>query len=578
MLNAEKPKRILYHGPSEAQFEGFVRSLSSAEGAATEGGTVAWGGLACELVSRPQVGELVAELHRSYVNLLVLDLRGAERAERAAGAFEVLDRLDATEDVEDRYAFHRIVVLLSGAACAASDRLILELGARGVGRVVRHEDFSPERADGAWGAEFLAEARRALTDRKTGKRALCAAGGGITGIFFELGVMKCLDDCLDAGGANGFDMYFGISAGAVVSGPLAVGYSVDEYMAAIAGHPGGRIAPLDLRLFRLGHLDVAGFARRLGLAAKTAWSGLTRPLRRARGLSREQLLFDYVDLVAPPFRADRFETTLRAILDAPGATNDFARLGGRLFIGATDQDARAHVLFGDETHSDVPISRAIQASLSINPAFSATQIGGRYYEDGAITRTSNFVEAMRRGATLIFVLDPFLPYVARTPGYNDRRGLLYNIDQDVRTISYTRYEATRNSVLRKHPDVSTYTFVPANRLRRLISQNPMDHRPYLEIWRGAYLSTLKRLTHLRHRLEGDLRVHGVGLSFDRAQAVADRLERARTLRFDDFFPDGVVSLRTPPLVGGALPSGPARPVWPPTGDREHLAALARAAS
>jgi len=566
---AEKPKRILYHGPSEAQFEGFVRSLSSAEHASVAAGTVVWEGLACDLVSRPEVGELVAELHRSYVNLLVLDLRGADgadRAARAAGVFDVLDRLDATEDVEDRYAFHRIVVLLSGAACAATDRLVLELGARGVGRVVRHESFSAEReagADGVWGAVFLAEARRALTERKTGKRALCAAGGGITGIFFELGVMKCLDDCLDAGGANGFDMYFGISAGAVVNGPIAMGYSVDEFMAAIAGHPGGRIAPLDLRIFRLGHLDVSGFARRLGFAAKTAWTGLTRPLRRARGLSREQLLFDYVDLVAPPFRADRFETTLRAILTAPGATNDFARLGGRLFVGATDQDARTHVLFGDETHSDVPISRAIQASLSINPAFSATPIGGRYYEDGAITRTSNFVEAMRRGATLIFVLDPFLPYVARTPGYNDRRGLLYNIDQDVRTISYTRYEATRNSVLRKHPDVSTYTFVPANRLRRLISQNPMDHRPYLEIWRGAYLSTLKRLTHLRHRLEGDLRVHGVGLSFDRAAAVAERLERARTLRFDDFFPDGVVSLRTPPLVGNALASGEARPAWPP---------------
>jgi hypothetical protein len=43
----------------------------------------------------------------------------------------------------------------------------------------------------------------------------------------------------------------------------------------------------------------------------------------------------------------------------------------------------------------------------------------------------------------------------------------------------------RNWVLRKHPHVSSYTFVPANRLRRLISQNPMDHRPYLEIWRGA---------------------------------------------------------------------------------------------
>ena len=158
---------------------------------------------------------------------------------------------------------------------------------------------------------------------------------------------------------------------------------------------------------------------------------------------------------------------------------------------------------------------------------------------------------MRRGATLIFVLDPFLPYVARTPGFNNRRGVLYNLDQDIRTISYTRYETTRSSVLRAHPDVSTYTFLPANRQRRLISHNPMDHRPYLEIWRGAYLSTLNRLHHLRHRLEGDLAQHGVQLDLERAEAVGSRLEASQTLRFEDFFPDGVVRIRRPPMVTSA---------------------------
>ena len=42
---------------------------------------------------------------------------------------------------------------------------------------------------------------------------------------------------------NSFDMYFGISAGAVVTGVIAMGYSVDEFMAALAGVPGGRICP-----------------------------------------------------------------------------------------------------------------------------------------------------------------------------------------------------------------------------------------------------------------------------------------------------------------------------------------------
>ncbi len=549
-MSSERPKRIVYHGPTPQHFEGFARSVAAAargvaaRGEGTPEVTLSHDGQACTLVHRPDRADLVRDLRTSYVNLLVLDARRDDGAPPSEHVCEVLDALDAVHDVEDRYGFHRILVLVGGKASPATDALILQVGARGVGRVLRHPDFQgPTSVDAAWGAEFLAEAQRALKDRRPGKRAMCAAGGGITGIFFELGVMKCLDDCLDSGGVNSFDMYFGISAGAVVSGPIAVGYSVDEYMAAVAGVPGGRIAPLDLRLFQLGHVDFPGFVRRVGAAARSVWGGIARPLRLGRGPSREQILFDYVDLVAPPFRADRFEATLRSILDAPGGTNDFRRLDRPLYVGATDQDERRHVLFGDEANDNVPISQAIQASLSINPAFSATPIQGRYYEDGAVTRTSNFVEAMRRGATLIFVIDPFLPYVARTPGFNDRRGALYNMDQDVRTISYTRYETTRNWVLRKHPHVSSYTFVPANRLRRLISQNPMDHRPYLEIWRGSYLSTLKRLTHLRHRLAGDLRVHGFEIDLTRAQAVAERLEAARTLRFEDFFVDGRVELR-----------------------------------
>jgi predicted acylesterase/phospholipase RssA len=561
LTTGDHPKRVLYHGPSAAQFEGFVRSLAGAAGSAAVAGagepTITWGALRCSLVFRPELRALVADLHENYVNLLVIDLRCREDlCHHAERAIAVLDALDAVADIEDRFGFHRILVLMAGGETPAIDALLLDLGARGVGRVLRHEAFEgPDTTDVAWGAAFLGEAQRALGRRMPGGRALCAAGGGITGIFFELGVLKCLDDCLDSGGANGFDMFFGISAGAVVTGPIAVGYSVDEYMAAIAGVGGGRVGPIDLRLFRLGHLDLPGFLRRVGAATKSAWEGIVSRRGVERELSREQFLFDYADLVAPPFRADRFEATLRGVLTAPGATNDFRRLPRPLYIGATDQDERSHVIFGDEEHNTVPISRAIQASLSINPAFSATPIRGRYYEDGAITRTSNFVEAMRRGATLIFVLDPFLPYVARTPGFNDRRGVLYNIDQDVRTISYTRYEATRNWVLRKRPDVSCYTFVPGNRQRRLISHNPMDHRPFLEIWRGAYLSTLKRLQHLRHRLEGDLRVHGVGLDLARAEAVSARLAAATSLSFDDFFPDGKVDIRRPPLVGDARPTG-----------------------
>ncbi len=48
----------------------------------------------------------------------------------------------------------------------------------------------------------------------------------------------------------------------------------------------------------------------------------------------------------------------------PSHGNDFRTLPSRLFIGATDQDRREHVLFGGEGFDDVPISRAVQASCA----------------------------------------------------------------------------------------------------------------------------------------------------------------------------------------------------------------------
>ncbi len=229
---------------------------------------------------------------------------------------------------------------------------------------------------------------------------------------------------------------------------------------------------------------------------------------------------------------------LRFLFTQPGATNDFRKLHHRLFVGATDQDAREHVLFGEPGFENVPVSRAIQASLSINPAFASVRIGERYYVDGAVTRTSNFTEAIRKGADLIIVLDPLVPYVSKgIAGFANRRGLLYNADQDIRTASYTRFETTRQWVLRQHPEVSMYTFLPANRLRKVLSVNPMDHRPYLAIWRGAYLSTLQRIHLLRHRMCGDLATHGLSLDTSRADAVAARLETTTAVKFADFFPD-----------------------------------------
>ena len=581
-------KKILYFGPSRAQFKSLLNVLAKADGCqrldapGSEIGQFMQGGSPMVWMASDDPEGMLDALDHHYVNLIVLDLR-APRLEDPKAHFkrtiDLLDALDSVEDPEDRYGFHRILALLPAHRFLELEHVVLCLGARGVRQVLcETTESSATNGSGAgsplFANQLLEKAGDVIRARRTGKRALCAAGGGTTGIYFEIGALKCIEDCLtradldgqvsgnsgrNSGGViNSFDMFFGVSAGAVVTSMLAVGYSIEELMAAVIGADVGRLPPLSLNLFRLCHIDYLAIRRRfLEGTFKTA-TALVRAARTRSVVSPLQaLLFDLASLVGAPFRGDRFEATLRAMLSAPNGTDDFRLLGRRLFIAATDQDARHPVLFGDEANDDVPISKAVRASMSINPAFTATPIRGRYYEDGAVTRTSSFVEAIHRNASLILVLDPFLPHVSRVAGYANRRGILFNLDQDLRTVSYTRYENTRNWILRRHPDVSAYTFLPSNRSRHLLSVNPFDHRQYLEIWRGAYISTLKRIHRVHHRLAGDLAAHGLTLDISKAEEVANQLARTRRPTFSDFFPDGRIHVPEPRLCLSAQARRPA---------------------
>lgn len=566
-------KRVLYFSPCRQHFDHLLEGWEKVQGCSIdrEGGTITSKKVHVQFVPSHDYKQALQFLHEDYFNLVFIDVRDLGSAScNVAGyveqADQLLEAMANEKDLETRFGFHRVLVAVAGADNAQVDNLLVHFGHWGVGSVVRdwsmcrlsaHCDTEPRAEE--FSRRIVDEMIRMMLRRKQGKRALCASGGGVTGIYFEMGALKCLDDCLGPDAVNSFDMYFGISAGAVVTGFLANGYTVDECMAAIAGHEGGRIPPTSLSLFKLRHANFEDYRERLQRTLRGVGGALWKSLWGLSLSSLESLIMDYSDFIAPPFRGEAFEATLREFYSASHATNDFRQLPRPLYIGATDQDTRTHVLFGDQGWQDIPISQAVQASLSINPAFRSARIRGRFYEDGAVTRTSNFMEAIRKGSDLIFVIDPFLPYVSKEPGFARQRGILYNVDQNIRTISYTRFENARNAVLRHHPSVSSYTFLPANRLRRLMTVNPMDHRPYLAIWRGAYLSTLQRIQLLRYRMAGDLAVHGIRLDTTRAEAVAQRLERTPEPAFSDFFPDGKVALRDPPDMGAPVPSRVRRP-------------------
>lgn len=534
---------VLYLAPVPTSLEELERSVerSSWLNVERDGQVRRWTGsgedLRFEICSDPL--EAAARTRARHYALAVVDCRqvegvGEEQAaaqEKALQAF--LDRVRDERDPDRRFPFERIAVLVGGPDLERGDRLVFDAGAHHVGVCLRDRSLGlPEcdqdharKARGQFLHELWDLAHTVVGGRKMGVTALCAAGGGITGIYYELGVLKCLEDSLGGLGAGDFDMYFGISAGAVVSALLANQMQVDELISRFSGDHGDREHDLEIEL-GLRHLDWRGIPGRLESAVAHLRSYVSRVRAGKERFTLTNLGWQLAALVGPLFDASEIERRFARYFGQPGRSNDFRRLpGGRLYIGATDQDAREHVLFGDEGLDHVPISKAVQASSAIHPFFRSVEIEGRYYTDGFVTRTSNLHAAIDRGANLVFVIDPFLPLVTAEAGEAARHGLFWGVLQDYKTVAYTRFERVSDAILRQNPHVTCFTFVPSNRMRRLMGTNPMAGSYFDAIVVEAYRSTYRRFRRLQHIIGPRLAEHGITLDLSVAAQTVARLER-----------------------------------------------------
>ncbi len=481
------------------------------------------------------VQEVLDRLAVHYYNLIIVDCRHLPHDEADAKGQEealhaLLDALAAEGSAERAYPFARIAVLVGDADEPRVDRLIFNMGERHVGGCLRDLSLSPRLV-----GELAEEARldffervwsfceKTFLTRCTGKKAIAAAGGGITGIYYELGVLKCLDDACDIG-VGDFDMYFGISAGAIVTGLLANGYAIDDMIANVSGVRSDW--PMRLRL-SWKNLNFGALPKRILMAQQDFATYLLDAVRGRVDLNVFSALWSYERALGPMFDNSDLEEFLRQMFSRPGCTNRFDELDCELYVGATDQDRRTHVLFGDGDFKHIPISQAIQASSAAHPFFSSVEVEGHYYTDGIVTRTSNIKAAIDKGADLLFLIDPFLPQVSSAPGFNARHGNVWLVEQDLKTLAYTRFSQIRAEVLRQNPSVSAYTFVPSNRMRRLMSQNPFIGQNLHPIVCEAYRSTYRRLKQIEYNLSGELASHGIKLDLKPVEKKVKVLRKAR---------------------------------------------------
>jgi len=282
--------------------------------------------------------------------------------------------------------------------------------------------------------------------KKNAKLALVLAGGAVSGGAYKLGGLKALSNLMINREIFDFDIFVGLSAGALIACPLCCGLSPEEILKSLEGKSD--------RLRQLKYMDfynpnIMEFVQKpmeLLFDASTAWprfginflTMLLSPDRKFVSAVRKMLFspnYRHLDdvlqilmrvasasrsvpkllnyLPSGMFDNNRLEGYIRHALEDNHLKNDFSDLHHRqrkeLYITATRLDTGEQVIFGHDENNDLSISEAIQASTALPGFYKPARIKGIDYVDGGLADTANIDVAVKHGANLIICYNPFRP-------------------------------------------------------------------------------------------------------------------------------------------------------------------------
>lgn len=243
------------------------------------------------------------------------------------------------------------------------------------------------------------------------RRALVLGGGGVTGVAYEVGALRALDDLLVDVSVNDFDIYVGTSAGSIVAALLANGISPAAMALGMEGLSRELRPPSPWSFYRLNVLEFAARTLRVPtLLREMAMEVLRHPGKLGSA--------DLLGMLTPLIPAGIFDHSalvdyLHKVFSLPGLSDDFRDLAAELHIVACALDADERVVFSRFHNAHVPISRAAAASSAVPLLFKPVRIDGVDYVDGGIKGNAAIDVAVDRGATFIVVINPVVPLDAR---------------------------------------------------------------------------------------------------------------------------------------------------------------------
>ena len=352
--------------------------------------------------------------------------------------------------------------------------------------------------------------------RHTGKVGIALAGGGPLGGIYEIGALVALEDALIGLSPAACDIYVGVSSGAFIAAGLANGIAPRE-MHAMFILDRSHSDPFEPELLLRPAFGEFGQrlmrAPELMQAAAMAYfaPGPTRGfvesfMRLTRGLPNG--VFDNGAVAA----------YLARLFGQPGRTDDFRKLGPRLFVVATDLDSGKSTPFGAPGLDDVPISEAVKASSALPGLYPPARIGGRDYVDGVMKKTLHASVALKAGAKLLICINPLVPYnstLAESRGVEPTRladrGLATVLSQTFRALIHSRMQIGMERYAKEYPHSDVVLFEPGQDDPVIFFANMFSYMGRKRLAEHAYRHTLAELKRRADELEPILRRHGVKL-------------------------------------------------------------------
>lgn len=358
--------------------------------------------------------------------------------------------------------------------------------------------------------------------RRAGRPPHCIgialAGGGPLGGIYEIGALAALADSLDGIDLNDLDIYVGVSSGSFVAAGMANGITPLEMVHMFIESEDAR-EPFDPAIlvrpaFRE-FLDRAASVPPLLLASLRRF--VTRP-----GNQDVLAAFQRLSHAIPTgvFNNAGIERFLRRTFSAHGRTNDFRRLGRKLFLVATDLDSGEAVEFGSAGQDAVPISRAVQASAALPGLFPPVHINGRYYVDGALIKTLHASVALKEGADLVLCINPLVPYDDRNARGHRKGGARRLVEGGLPVVLSQTFRAIINSRMRvgmakyeqDFKDADVVLFEPRRDDADMFFTNVFSYSGRRRLCEHAYQRTRADLFLRRHELAPILARHGIRLN------------------------------------------------------------------